>query len=669
MFAVIITTLFMNGTSLGIEAASASMPYEAKIFDDTKVHTIDIVVDEDDWSGLLENATDKEYISCSVVIDGEAYKNVAIRAKGNTSLSSVASMDSDRYSFKIEFDHYESGKSYYGLDKLSLNNIFQDSTYLKDYLSYHMMNEMGIAAPLSSFADIKVNGEAFGFYLAVEGVEESLVERNYGTANGNLYKPDNMQMGGGDNASGGKSNDNSASLKYTTDDIDDYNTIWNGAIFDASDSDKERLVSALKTLSTGEDLETAVDIESVLKYFVVHNYTVNFDSYTGNMLHNYYLYESDGLISMIPWDYNLAFGSFGGMGGGKTTSSNSATTYVNYPIDTPVSGASMEDRPLLNQLLTNDEYLALYHEYFDDFISGYFESGRFEAEFDRVVGLISSYVQNDANAFFTYDEFVAGAQTLKEFCLLRAESIRGQLDGNIPATTEGQSADSESLIDASSITISAIGTMGGGMGGNGFGGGKGDFSADDIEGFMPWNNSDSDSGSGFTPPNSDDSDSTADKVAEYAPLASGNSAESGQVQPDFGGRTPPADGEMPDFPDGEMPDGMTPPSGMNTDGENNTDKTDGENTESGETQAEQNQPQADNSNSQSGGQNGQGNRPSRGDGENNTNGGFGGNFGGENSGNSQTAQNQNLIVEIILVGGSVLLLIGAMIFVKKYRRF
>ena len=67
------------------------------------------------------------------MIDGEAYKNVAIRAKGNTSLTQVASYGNDRYSFKIEFDHYDDTKTYYGLDKLCLNNIIQDNTYMKDY--------------------------------------------------------------------------------------------------------------------------------------------------------------------------------------------------------------------------------------------------------------------------------------------------------------------------------------------------------------------------------------------------------------------------------------------------------------------------------------------------------------------------------------------------------
>lgn len=139
----------------------------------------------------------EEYSACSVVIDGESYKNVGIRGKGNISLSSVAAMGSSRYSFKTEFDKYDGTKSYHGLDKLSLNNLIQDNTMMKDYLTYRMMGEFGVAAPLCSFVYITVNGEDWGLYLAVEGVEEAFLRRNYGSDYGELYKPDSMSFGGG----------------------------------------------------------------------------------------------------------------------------------------------------------------------------------------------------------------------------------------------------------------------------------------------------------------------------------------------------------------------------------------------------------------------------------------------------------------------------------------
>ncbi|MGN0578177.1 MAG: CotH kinase family protein, partial [Ruminiclostridium sp.] len=195
VLSLIITFVFVNGEALGLEKASSSPAYESRLFDTSKVHTIDIVIN--DWEGFLETCENEEYSLCAAVIDGEAFRNIAIRAKGNTSLSTVSRMNSQRYSFKIEFDHYDSTKSYYGLDKLCLNNIIQDNTYMKDYLAYTLMAEMGADAPLCSYVYITVNGEDWGLYLAVEGVEESFLSRNYGSDYGELYKPDSMSFGGG----------------------------------------------------------------------------------------------------------------------------------------------------------------------------------------------------------------------------------------------------------------------------------------------------------------------------------------------------------------------------------------------------------------------------------------------------------------------------------------
>lgn len=91
------------------------------------------------------------------------------------------------------------------------------------------------------------------------------------------------------------------------------------------------------------------------------------------------------------------------------------------------------------------------------FISEYFESGYFE-------NLIASYVEQDPTKFCTYEEFETGVDTLKSFCLLRAESIRGQLDGTIPSTSDGQQEDDSALVDASSISLTDMGSMGHGGG-------------------------------------------------------------------------------------------------------------------------------------------------------------------------------------------------------------
>lgn len=535
--ALVLTVVFLNPATLGIQAVSTVQGYESRLFDTSRVHTIDIVMD--DWEGFLEGCTDEEYVVCDLVIDNESYHNVAIRAKGNTSLTQVASYGNDRYSFKVEFDHYDSTISYHGLDKLSLNNIIQDNTYMKDYLSYQMMGYFGVDAPLCSYVYITVNGEDWGLYLAVEGVEESFLERNYGSDYGELYKPDSMSMGGGrgnggafdmeewmDDQSGevdqdtntdrqvmkgqrpegmsppgmdggampelpeegafgerpegmpeggevaesleenggrggGVMGSDDVSLIYTDDDYDSYTNIFDNAKTDITDTDKDRLIASLKQLNEGENIESVVDVDEVIRYFVVHNFVCNSDSYTGSMIHNYYLYEEDGQMSMIPWDYNLDFGGFQG--------GQDATSMVNYPIDTPVSGGTVDSRPMLAWIFASEEYTQLYHQYFEEFISSYFDSGYFSQMMAQTKGLIAPYVEKDPTKFCTYEEFETGIETLEQFCLLRAESIQGQLDGTIPSTSDGQAEDSSALVDASELSISDMGTMnnsmGGGMGG------------------------------------------------------------------------------------------------------------------------------------------------------------------------------------------------------------
>lgn len=651
ILSLILCAVFMNGEALGIQAASKVMGYENRLFDTSNVHTIDIIID--DWDGFLQTAQSEEYSVCSVVIDGEAISNVGIRGKGNTSLSTVASMDSDRYSFKIEFDQYDSTKTYHGLDKLSLNNIIQDNTYMKDYLTYQMMNEFGVAAPLSSYAYITVNGEDWGLYLAVEAVEESFLQRNYGSDYGDLYKPDSMDMGGGrgngrdfempesmagqeatganntdktennqtqggrgnkgnmmqpgssdkpdransetsaneappaetmpgqfgsfnideetirtafeelrldttvldgidfDNVTmediqtvlagldeetvrkimqsvlesgnmqmpdmsdrggfggGGGMGSSETKLQYIDDDPDSYSTIFTSAKTDVTVADQSRLISSLKQLSEYENLEEVVNINDVLRYFVVHNYVVNGDSYTGSMIHNYYLYEEDGQLSMIPWDYNLAFGTFQG---------NNASSAVNDDIDDVLS-----DRPMQAWIFSDETYSQQYYALYAELL----EQVDVQAIIDNAYQLIAPYVEKDPTAFCTYDEFQTGVEALKEFCTLRSESVQLQLSG------------STETVDVGTLDLSDMGTMNMGGGRGGFGG-RGNFGDKDFV-----NTGSSDNADATNIPNSDTS---------TFPQTDNNEV----TAPD--GMQIPEGMEMPEGL--QMPDRMEPPSGI-----------------------------------------------------------------------------------------------------------
>ena len=127
---------------------------------------------------------------------------------------------------------------------------------------------------------------------------------------------------------------------------------------------------------------------------------------------------------------------------------------------------------MLSWIFADDTYTQLYHQYFSEFL----DSVDFDTliEIETTKELIAPYVEKDPTKFYTYEEFEQGVEALKTFCELRTESIEGQLGGTISSTTDGQSEDDSNLIDASSLTLSDMGTMNHGTPGGGGGSGMGE---------------------------------------------------------------------------------------------------------------------------------------------------------------------------------------------------
>ena len=159
---------------------------------------------------------------------------------------------------------------------------------------------------------------------------------------------------------------------------------------------------------------------------------------------------------MLPWDYNLAFATYSL---GMPDPVNDAGLYVNYPIDTPAAGEIMMNRPLYHNLMKTEEYFARYHEYFNYFMEKYFENRYFEKKVAETTRMIAPYVEKDPTAFCSYEDYLTGVETFTKFCLLRSESVRGQLDGTIPSTIAGQEADTENRIDASEVWLPDMGEI------------------------------------------------------------------------------------------------------------------------------------------------------------------------------------------------------------------
>lgn len=485
--------------AVGRADSAESHTYAEHIFQDDTVNEINIEIDEADWQDMLENPLEEEYHKANVTINGETVGNVAIRTKGNTSLTSVANSDSDRYSFKLDFDYYDNNGNYYGLKKLCLNNNYLDNSSMREYISYKIMGEMGLDVPECAYSHITVNGEEWGLYLAVEPVDEVFLAEHFADATGDLYKPEGMGYTGAD-------------LVYNGDDISAYTGL--NLKTNLNSSDGKEILALMQALEDGEGLEEVLDVEKALKYIAANVALANFDSYLGMTTHNFYLYEENGRFTIIPWDMNLAFGGFGGgevdiyeptkqgmggFGGGdkrKDTQDNDAVPNAaenteaqadanNQP--QPPDNADMQgmpsmdsgEKPLVTTLLENETYRSMYEGYLKEIAEKYFTQEYMTELVTKIHDLIAPYVQNDPTAFCTYEEFEQACSTdptdqysLVYYAVNMAESIENQLNGGEPT------------FNTSSMQG---GGMGGGKGGPDFGGEIPDFTGGQQGGQMDEN--------------------------------------------------------------------------------------------------------------------------------------------------------------------------------------
>lgn len=463
--ALVVFAFLVFGVASGEDAEAKEYPYLDNLFAEGVVNEINIEISEEDWADLVENPLEETYYAVDVTINGETLSNVALRTKGNNTLISVASSDSDRYSFKIDFDYFNDGENYYGLKKLNLNNNYGDASYMREYISYRIMGEMGIPVPATSYTHITINGEEWGLYLAVEPIDEVFLERTFGDSTGDLYKPDGI----------------GADLVYRGDDMSEYP----GLVLKTNEetSDGSAILDLMKALESGEGLEDVLDVDEVLRYLAANVALANYDSYLGNATHNHYLYEQDGRFTIVPWDYNYSFGGFGGgevaiyeptnqsmgMGGGRHPDMENGETQtaegenaaeeqaaqmpesmnaerpenmeMQMPegMERPEGMGGSNEKPLVDTLLSQDALLAQYESYLAEIAETYFTEAYMRQIVSETAEMIAPYVEKDATAFFTYDEFLEASSadatdpnSLVYFAVSMAESIETQLAGGEP---------------------------------------------------------------------------------------------------------------------------------------------------------------------------------------------------------------------------------------------
>lgn len=443
----------------------------SKLFNKESIQDVKINIDENNWNYLLQNAIDKPTVLAnSISIGNNTVLYVGIKTKGNLTLKEVWNSTSDRFSFTINFGKYintDNGytekQNLYGLRKVALNNIYGDATLMKEYLSYELMTKMGVPTPEYSLINLYINDEFYGVYMMVESIDSSLTQRTLGEKSDYLVKPESS---GGDlvydNSLDKYINDNgefdfssiiydeAKNIVYPSDKSNPlykYNGLWENdedTFYDIVDM-LPTIFKWMKTLNelsntdnpnTNEyktKLEEIIDVDNLIRYFAVNTYLVNLDSYQSEKMQNYALYTNEsGKASILPWDYNYSFGVYG---------LGSASDVVNFDIYNPIINTTLKDRPLLNVILQNDEYKALYEKYLNDItiitsLGGTtsdgitYEKDNFKNILDKYNTILKNIYGSDPTAFYTLDEYNKATESLEKLIELRTESVINQLSGS-----------------------------------------------------------------------------------------------------------------------------------------------------------------------------------------------------------------------------------------------
>jgi len=409
-----------DSQTLEVTLSAENQPID--FFSEDTVESVYITISDEDLNSILANPLLEEYHTASISYHNVTLDEVALRTKGNSSLQAVAEMGSTRYSFKVDMNYYVDGQKLLGMKKINLNNNYKDPSYMRELLAYNMMRSLDIPAPRLSYVNLYINGELHGLYTLVEQVDSEFLEENFTNSDGDLYKPDGI----------------GSDLLWLGSDFTAYTGVELKTNEDSSDN--AAFLNMVNELNNGTDLESVINVDEVLRYLAVSTALSNLDSYQGALAHNYYLYEQDGVFSIIPWDLNESFGTF-------TMDCQDSNSMISLYIDEPTSG-TLADRPLIAKLLEYDSYKATYHGYIEDLmnsVDGGMDPSLISNTIEETKNLISSHVNNDPTAFYSYAEFEASLGEsmvgdilgLQGFVDDRTENMIGQLSGAIPIEGDG----------------------------------------------------------------------------------------------------------------------------------------------------------------------------------------------------------------------------------------
>ncbi len=361
--------------------------------------------------------TELPWAKGTVVADGQTFKDVGIRYKGNGTI--LDSNGKAKKSFKIDLDRHGGKEKFHDLKTLNLHCGVADPSKLRETLSYQIYRDAGVPAPKTTFAlvtltvtDGKYDKERLGLYTFVQGLDKTFLKEHFKNGDGLLLKPEKMM-----------------NIDYLGDDWTKY-TNYNPKR-DATPAEQKRVMAFAKLLTQADEKTFAkeigeyLDLESFYRYMAATAVVANMDSFF-HLGHNYalYLHPDTNKFHFIPWDVDRGLANFPIFG--------TPAQQMDLSLTKPYGNCKLAER-VMAVPGTADAYLKVAK----DVCAKGFDKEKLLKVLEPLEALAKDHIDKDAKAATARKETTAAGgffapqppPDLKTFLDKRANSIQAQLDG------------------------------------------------------------------------------------------------------------------------------------------------------------------------------------------------------------------------------------------------
>lgn len=374
---------FMLSNSLYAQKAEAFYSTE-------KVQDIKVSFEQDNWRYLLDSlrVNGNGLLLGNVEINGQVYKNVGVRYRGTKSFQPGGK----RNALHIKLNYINKKQNIDGNKAIKLSNSLRDPSLVREVLAYEIARDY-MPAPQANYAKVTVNKVFYGLFVNVETIGSEFLEERFGTTSGAFFKV---------NSSADKSTPEGCkknifgSLEY-----DAQAKCYLNNFEMISEEGWDDLMSLAKTLSENPNkISDVLDVDKTLWMLALNNILVNLDSYSGKNSQNFYLYQDkNGRFVPIIWDMNLAFGSY------KNTGVGSDLSLKELQMLDPMLHADNNLKPLISQLLQNEQHKRIYLGHMRTILYDWFVSEKYVKRSEELRRLIQVPYINDQNKQYSFTDF------------------------------------------------------------------------------------------------------------------------------------------------------------------------------------------------------------------------------------------------------------------------